>query len=160
MFGDREAYLEKFRTCARTRPLENQKLTSEFFTKEHSKPLFTKHGILTLQNLYFYHCANETFKILKYRSPMSMFNEFKLSKRSTKDTLLITPWPSETFVYRAGVIWNTVRQMLLITDMSFPTASLKTQLKTLLKKQQAMGDKWEWEDRNNINSVLPGNLNN
>ena len=40
MFGDKEAYLEKFRTCARARPFGLQALDKSFFEKEHSKPLF------------------------------------------------------------------------------------------------------------------------
>ena len=35
----RKTYLNKFRVCARTRPLELQYLGSEFYEKEHSKPL-------------------------------------------------------------------------------------------------------------------------
>ena len=154
MFGDKEAYLDKFKTCVRARPVESQILTSEFFTKEHSKPLFVKHEILSLQNLYFYHCANETFKILKYRSPTSMLSEFTISKRPSKDTLLITPWPSDTFIYKAAVVWNMVRQMLSITDTSTPIGSFKTRLKALIRTQQAKGDGWEWEDRNNMNTLL------
>ena len=38
MFGDKEAYLEKHRTAARTRHIDNQKLGPEFFEKEQTKP--------------------------------------------------------------------------------------------------------------------------
>ena len=58
IFGDREKYIDKFRTCVRARPFSEQKLTSAFFIKEHTKPLFNKHKIMTLQNLYFYHSCN------------------------------------------------------------------------------------------------------
>ena len=40
MFGDKQAYLDKFNTCARSRPIETQILEGNFFSKEHSKPLF------------------------------------------------------------------------------------------------------------------------
>ena len=43
LFGDKEAYIDKFKTCARTRPFETQKLGADFFTKEHTKPLFHKY---------------------------------------------------------------------------------------------------------------------
>ena len=41
-FGDLDRYMEKFCTCARTRPYENQVLASEFYMKEHTKPIFNE----------------------------------------------------------------------------------------------------------------------
>ena len=55
MFGENEAYLEKHRTAARTRHIDNQKLGPEIFEKEHTKPLFNNYEILTVHNLYNYH---------------------------------------------------------------------------------------------------------
>ena len=63
IFGDREKYIDKFKTCVRARPFSEQKLTSTFFIKEHTKPLFNKHKIMTWQNLYFYHSCCDAFKI-------------------------------------------------------------------------------------------------
>ena len=40
LFGDKEKYLEKHRTAARTRPRDLQILGSDFFKREHTKPLF------------------------------------------------------------------------------------------------------------------------
>ena len=34
--------------------------------KEHTKPLFNKHKIMTLQNLYFYHSCCDVFKKFKF----------------------------------------------------------------------------------------------
>ena len=73
MFGDKEKYLNKFKTCARTRPRETQILGREFYKREHTKPLFIKKSIMTVYNLYFYHCSTDIFKILKFRSPISLF---------------------------------------------------------------------------------------
>ena len=44
IFGYREKYIDKFKTCVRARPVNEQKLTSAFFyfIKEHTKPLFKK----------------------------------------------------------------------------------------------------------------------
>ena len=42
LFGDRGKFLDKFRTCIRARPYPEQNLPSEFYVKEHSKPLFNK----------------------------------------------------------------------------------------------------------------------
>ena len=148
MFGDKEAYLDKFETCARSRPFGHQILPTSFYIKEHSKPIFTQNEILLLPNLYFYHCATETFKILKYRTPTAMHGLFNISKRSNKDTFLLTPHPSDAFLHKASVIWNTVRQWLDITDTSYPLGSLKSQLKKIILAKQGTGDRWEWEDGN------------
>ena len=67
MFGDREAYLDKFKTCARVRPYEHRFLGPEFYRKEASKPLFNSNKLLTVHNLYKYHCLLEMFKIIKLR---------------------------------------------------------------------------------------------
>ena len=52
LFGDKEAYLNKFETCARSRPLDNQFLGQEFYSREHTKPLFNQHGIMNVRNLH------------------------------------------------------------------------------------------------------------
>ena len=40
LFGDRESCLEKFKNSARARPINNMKLGAEFYSREHTKPLF------------------------------------------------------------------------------------------------------------------------
>ena len=82
LFGDYEKYQEKFMTCARIRPYGNQILGSEFFCKEHTKPLFKVHGILGFQNIYSYQLCLETLKILKFRYPTILYNNFKFSPRN------------------------------------------------------------------------------
>ena len=106
LFGDHEAYLDKFRTCVRARPMpkENQILGPSFYEKEHTKPLFKKHKILAVQNLYNYHCFMEIFKILKFRTPISLHSLYIISRRS--DTTLITPYPDPHFLYQSASIWN------------------------------------------------------
>ena len=42
LFGDKQAYLEKFKTCCRTRRFDMQKLGAKFYEREHTKPLFHK----------------------------------------------------------------------------------------------------------------------
>ena len=125
LFGDKEKYLDKFRTCARSRSFPHQQLDSEFYIKEHSKPLFNKKEIMSAKNLYAYHCGNEIFKILKYRSPIKIFELFQLSARSSKNLLLITPKQSATIVYRAGTLWNFIRTSLTIDDASVASSILK-----------------------------------
>ena len=65
LFGDKEAYLDKFKTSCCTRPIETQILGTAYYMKEHTKPLFHKHKILAFKNLYNYQICLETLKILK-----------------------------------------------------------------------------------------------
>ena len=46
MFGDNEAYFNKFMACVRTRPRESQKLGNLFYEQEHSKPIFNDNNLL------------------------------------------------------------------------------------------------------------------
>ena len=48
LFGDKEAYLDKFKTACRTRPIETQILGTSYYMKEHTKPLFHKNKILAV----------------------------------------------------------------------------------------------------------------
>ena len=88
LFGDYKAYLDKFKTCARTRPIEDQKLGHDFYMREHTKPLFFKMGILSYGNLYNYHMCLETLKILKSRLPSCLYGCFNVSSRNMENILL------------------------------------------------------------------------
>ena len=150
MFGDKEAYLNKFKTCVRARPYESQKLGVEFYTKEHSKPLFNEHCIMTIHNLYYYHCVMEIFKILKFRSPISLYAIFNISTRPGKDTFLKTPDLTDSFVYRAGAAWNTIRQKLYIIDFSQNLSTFKSSLIKFIHNHQQTGCIYEWESSINM----------
>ena len=110
LFSDKETYLNKFKTCCRVRPYDHQKLENSFYEKEHSKPIFNEKFIMTAHNLYVYHCSNETLKIMKYRTPISMFNVFETSNRKT--TQMVTPIPDIQYVYNASITWNWARQVI------------------------------------------------
>ena len=151
LFGDKNAYLDKFKTCARTRPFtgkDSQKLDEMFFMKEHSKPLFNSTKVLTIHNLYSYHTTNQVYGILKYRSPISLFNILHLSNR--KETLLITPHPDLDYIYKASSTWNTARKILGLqcTDFSTTHAFVKYTIKNHLLKSQATGTKYDWIPQN------------
>ena len=146
MFGDKEAYLDKFKTCSRTRPIEEQLLGAEFYTREHTKPLFSCKSIMTIHNLYIYHTTLAALKIFKFRTPMPLYCCFNLSKR--KETLLITPWSSRNFIYQASSIWNTVRSKIDTKDFSVKLGKVKLQLKNLILKRQKLGDQTEWSEDN------------
>ena len=141
MFGDTEAYLDKFRTCARTREFGNQKLGQEFFEREHSKPLFSLYNLLTVHNLHRYHCILETYKIVKLRVPISMYGLFIRSTR--RDCRLTPPTPSINFTYTAPSLWNEFQQSARIEDFTVPIGSVTRSLKIrLLDAQNRFGFEW------------------
>ena len=59
LFGDKESYLNKFKTCTRARPVELQALSSSFYEREHAKPIFKLNNILCMYNLHTYHSFME-----------------------------------------------------------------------------------------------------
>ena len=132
LFGDKEAFLDKFRTAARARPFKNQLLGEDFYRREHTKPLFMEHKILALRNLYSYHTYMELFKILKLRDPITIFEHFTTSDR--KPTLIINELPAENFVSRSTKIWNVITPKLKLTDYSAKICAIKNSLKALLFK--------------------------
>ena len=127
LFGDKEAFIDKFRTCARARPYQNQLLGEDFYRKEHTKPLFKEHNILALHNLYTYQTFMEVSKILKLRSPISLHTQFNMSKR--KETTIITDTPADNFVSRSSNLWNKIAPKLKIFDFCFKISSLKNNVK-------------------------------
>ena len=99
----------------------------------------------------------EVFKILKYRTPISLYALFTRSHR--KDTLLITPSSSHHFIYRSSELWNLVRQKLKIIDFSATKiGSLKCSLKSLISRFQKFGDCMVWNDNEvNVKNALKSN---
>ena len=149
MFGDKAAYLEKFKTTARARTYGTQVLGSDFYIREHCKPLFKQQQILVVQNLYHYQILLDTFKILKTHTPISIYSCFKISHR--KETLLITPTHSCNFIYKACSLWNVFRATpcgLQIKDFSVGLSHTKNKIKELLLHRQKIGDQEEWDDTN------------
>ena len=138
MFGDNDAYSDKFKTCVRARPYGHQKLGKKFYELEPSEPLFVKEKLLTSHNLYKYHCILELFKIIKFRQPISMYSLFTRSRR--RDDLLITPVPSTLFIYQSSSLWNNCRQESSRVDFTTPIGIIKTNVKkSLLDIQKRYG---------------------
>ena len=142
------------RLCARTRPLEHQKLSDEIFEREHTKPLFSKHLLLTVHNLYSYHCCNELFKVLKHHTPISLFELFTLSKRPGKETLLLYTLPSNSFVYQASSLWNAFRQLISLSDFNVTQGAFKSRLKNTILLLQKKGDVENWEPTVNFSNSI------
>ena len=126
-------------------------LNKTFLLKEHSKPLFNNKKIrylLTLKNLYLYHCANETFKILKFRSPIVVHNLYKFSSCGQKNLLIITPPPDNTFIYKYYM--EQCKNIFKIDDPATSVSILELKLKTYLLNKQLLGDAENWVKNNFI----------
>ena len=145
MFGNKEAFLNKFKTCARIRPFNDQQLGHEFFVKEHTKPLYNRHGIMNIFNLYIYHCINDIYKILKFRCPISIYSLFNLSNRIGKETLIVKNTSPDSFIGRAGAMWNIARQRLPAKEFTISPSYIKSTLKKLIFNTQKLGTESEWD---------------
>ena len=141
MFGDNESFQNKFKTCARVRPIDQQRLDEQFYRKESTKPIFSKNDILAVENLYRYRCLMNVLKILKYCTPVSLLSLFKKSQR--KELLLITPTPSNQFVYKSSCMWNEFRKIAINLDLSSSVSKFKNLLfKSIMKSQKNHGKIW------------------
>ena len=127
LFGDKQAYLDRLAKREILKQQGDQVLGPELYVKEHTKPLFEQHKIMTLQNLYYYHVSMTMFKLLENRCPNSLFSCFTLSKR--KETLLLTPTFSHNFVYNACNIWNIIRDAVSIPMLGQKIGTVKHKLK-------------------------------
>ena len=151
LFGDLEAYKEKFKTCARTREFGNQVLGENFYRKEHTKPLFHKMEILTFKNLYFYHINLETLKIIKSRLPSCLFACFSISSRNN-ETFLLSRKGALFHVQKCTQIWNKILKIKVVDKSenihSIKMANFKKRLKSTLLVIQNAYDNIEWYPEN------------
>ena len=145
LFGDKKAHLEKYETCAKARPYLHQALDHSFFQLENTKPLFNKHGILAFENLYTYHTFIETFKILKLRTPISLYNLYTKSLRK-EITLIVPSSPTGDFIKRSTNLWNTIAPKIKILDYSYKISLAKSNVKRALKSIQNAGDINSWTE--------------
>ena len=150
LFGDSKTYKENFETITMDPLQHNETPNADCYQKEHTKPLFNKHEILTIQNAFTYHSCIEMFKILKYRNPMSMYKLFTPSRRDFSNIILL-PTFSHNFTYQAAKICNATSKTIF--DASRPsdikTSLFKKRLKASLLEIQKMYSATEW---------IPGNF--
>ena len=145
LFGDLEKYLDKFKTSARTRPFETQRLGAEFFCKEHTKPLFNKLAILAFQNLFNYQICLETLKTLKSRTPQSLFQLYVVSTRNNQ--LYLRARADETPYIKSRVnIWNNCIKLIARSETltTIKISKFKKDLKKTLLKIQNAFNSVEW----------------
>ena len=150
LFGDYEAYIDKFKTSARTRGFDNQHLDASHYIKEHTKPLFSKHEILACYNIYNYHTCIETAKILIYKEPHRLYEPFTISKRKGENYLLLRGYHNK-YPNAQSKIWNEVIKNILEADVyvnDISISCLKCLIKKFLLKNQNSLDPIEWYPNN------------
>ena len=151
LFGDLDKYIDKFKTCARTRPMESQRLGQDLFKRENTKPLFYKQGILSFYNLYNYYLILETAKTLKTSIPHILYQKYTLSGRGNENIMLARSGTG-FYINSRLTLWNscikTIANDVKIFFISIPL--LKSSLKECLLQIQNAFDKYEWY--RNINS--------
>ena len=166
LFGETPSYdhSEFYETCARARTITDH-YAEKNFALEPTKPLFNKHKILNLQNLYTYHIFMETFKVLKFRSPLSIRNLLSFLPKSDKMRLKVPlvklNKTKHNFVSKSVEKWNDTSPEvfdkciptstgLLIpgsakdSDLAASIGIIKGRLKNLLLSQQSSGDPSTW----------------
>ena len=142
--------MDKFSTCARTRPFGDQFLTSDFYMKEHTKPIFKDKKILTLYNLYHYTSMYELMKIVKYECPKPLHDTFSMSSRNNRNLIILPPHKNNQFSYKSAVLWNKLLRPLKIPSLyEIDVNVFKYTLKNYLIKQQNFGDGPNWINANN-----------
>ena len=153
LFGDLDKYIDKCKTCSRTRPMESQRLGQDFFKfkRENTKPLFYKRGILSFDNLYNYYLILETAKTLKTRIPHLLYQKYTLSGRGNENIMLARSGTG-FYINSRLTLWNscikTIANDVKIFFISIPL--LKSSLKDCLLQIQNAFDNYEWY--RNINS--------
>ena len=164
--------------CCSTNP--SLKIIYKDYSKEHTKPLFKKHEILSVYNLYPYHCLLELYKILKFRVPHCLFGLFNLlPNQSGRNLTIKLPSNSlqcqkQTFIYKSTILWNKFHKELLkpsvvtlhndhtkllnlessectFLDFSTKVATFKSGLRRILLRTQSKGGSIEWSADNYVN---------
>ena len=122
-----------------------RRLGAEYYKKEHTKPIFSKLKILTVQGLFKYHCISEIFKIIQSRCPYSLYQSINISKRDTSH-IIILPKKSNTFLFKASQLWNSVHKKILSPEKELGTSVglVKLRAKALLLEAQSseIHDQW------------------
>ena len=162
-----------YETCARVRTYQ-QHIAKKDYQLEHTKPIFNEEKILSLHHLYIQHTFVDLFKIVKYRTPISLYELFTPSPRNT-NLLMCLPKinrdiSKQNFTFSGSLIWNSVIGLVLnkcspndngimvpgsskCSDISAPISIIKNKLKdTLLKTQklETPGRAKEWLPDNNF----------
>ena len=155
---------EFYQTCARTRTYD-ENMADKSFCLEHTKPLFNEHSLLSLRNLYLYFTFMEVFKVLKFRTPISIHGLFRFCPRNEK-LLLMVPLvklelTKQNFVFKSTTVWNdlianifekcipTDRGLVIpgsstVSDLAASMGAIKSRVRANLLINQKLGDPILW----------------
>ena len=121
---------------------------------QHTKPLFKKSHILTIQNLYYYLTASEAKKILCSKKPTAIF---KLYEPSSRSSLLLMPKFKKEFNKSNSFIFNSSKiiNFLVANNINYHSCSLNTfkiNFKRLLMSRQniSLKNNHNWLPNNNF----------
>ena len=180
LFGDNYSFdhPEYYLTCARASTYMDH-TTLKDYSLEHTKPIFNKHKLLTLKNLYVQRSLVELIKILKSHTPapISMFKFLQFCPRSHHYRLLIPKHSlrisSKNFFIDTTILWNTCIGTLLDppipstvlqssnpqviipgsninSELTISLGTFKTRLKNLLLNYQKLGNRIDWIKSNSL----------
>ena len=89
------------------------------------------------------------YKILQCRCPYSLYEAINLSKRDTSLNIIL-PKKSNTFLYMASQMWNTIHKRIISTEKGLDTSVnlVKLRTKKILLEAQALDLHNEWTYHN------------
>ena len=107
---------------------------------------FHSNNLLTIHNIYKYHCIVELFKVIKLRTPMSIYELMKRSER--QGNYFISLPPSSLFDYQASNFWSKCRKSNSKIDFTTSIKIVKTKLKICLLETHNRHDMFVWHEFN------------
>ena len=118
LFGETLSFdhSEYYLSCARTKTYDEHVALKDY-KLEHTKLLFNKNSLLTLQNLYIARTLGELFKILKLQSPISIYNSLKFCPITEHFKLLCPKFvlgiSRNNFTISSILMWNSCINKLI-----------------------------------------------
>ena len=180
LFGESYSFdhPEYYTSCARARTYLDH-ISLKDYTLEHTKPIFNKHSLLTIQNLYTSRALTELLKTMKYQSPSPIYEKLKLCPKTNHFKLLCPMHKLDisknNFFIKPVNLWNACIKHLLdsselsnITylnkiqliipgsnansDLTIPIGIFKNRLKHHLLTMQKLGSSTDWSKENFLSS--------
>ena len=180
LFGESYSFdqPEYYATCCRTKTYQEH-VALKNYALEHTKPLFNKHNLITLHNLYASRSLVELIKILKLHSPYSVYENLQFCPQ-TQHFRLLKPKHNldiskNNYSISSVNLWNkcisklldnpdlfssAIRSHLIIpghnvnSDLTIPMGTFKNRLKNFLLKTQNLGITSDWSQQNFVSVWL------
>ena len=173
LFGESYSFdhPEYYATCCRTKTYQEH-VALKNYALEHTKPLFNKHSLLTLHNLYASRSLVELIKILKLHSPYPVYENLQFCPRTHHFRLLSPKYnldiSKNNYFISSVNLWNKCisklldnpdlfssshRSHLIIpghnvnSDLTISMGTFKTRLKNFLLKTQNLGITSDWSQQ-------------